>query len=169
MALESAERVTRRQLLRGGAGTALLGIGFPMLNLASFELFADTPTRYSDRAVQLVERSLVIDMLAPLKIDFRPEAYALPLTEAEANAFRTSGITGFHNSIGTGGPQAVEETLAFLAGWQGFAARQSDLFLVVDRATDLDHAKAEGKVAVMMGVQNSEHFQKAEDVKTFHQ
>jgi membrane dipeptidase len=138
-----------------------------MLNLASFRLFADSPAAYSARGIAIVERSLVIDMLAVLKINFKPEAYANPLTEAEVAQFKTCGITGFHNSIGTGGPQAVEETLTFLAAWQGFCARNADLFCVVDKAADLDRAKSAGKCAVMMGLQNSEHFQKAEDVKAY--
>ena len=157
--------MTRRRLLQGAA----LGIGFPMLNFASFRLFADSPATYSARAVALVERSLVIDMLAVLKINFLPEAYTTPLTEAETTAFRGCGITGFNNAVGTGGPAVVEETLSFLAAWQGFCARNSDLFCVVDTAADLDRAKAAGKCAVMMGVQNAEHFRNAADVKTFHQ
>lgn len=168
MAQSRAGRVTRRRLLQGAAGTAALGIGFPMLNFAAFRVFANAPA-YSARAVDLVGRSLVIDMLAPLKIDFTPEAYANPLTEQQVAEFRTCGITGFHNSIGTGGPAVVEETLGFLAAWQGFCARNSDLFSVVDRAADLDRAKAAGRCAVIMGVQNSEHFRKPEDVKAFHQ
>jgi membrane dipeptidase len=157
--------VTRRRLLQGAA----LGIGLPMLNLASFRLFADSPATYSARAVELVQRSLVIDMLAVLKINFLPEAYTAPLTEAETAAFRSCGITGFNNAVGTGGPAVVEETLSFLAAWQGFCGRNSDLFCVVDTAADLDRAKAAGKCAVMMGVQNSEHFRSAADVKSFHQ
>ena len=140
-----------------------------MLNLASFRLFADSPATYSTRAIELVGRSLVIDMLAVLKINFLPEAYANPLTEAEVAAFKSCGITGFNNAVGTGGPAAVEETLTFLAAWQGFCARNADLFCVVDTAADLDRAKATGKCAVMMGVQNSEHFRSAADVKSFHQ
>ena len=146
-----------------------MGIGFPMLNFASFRLFADSAAPYSARAVGLVERSLVIDMLAVLKINFLPEAYSNPLTEAEVAQFRSCGITGFNNSIGTGGPQVVEETLSFLAAWQGFAARNSDLFCVVDKAVDLDRAKAAGKCAIMMGIQNSDHFHSPEDVKKYYQ
>jgi membrane dipeptidase len=119
--------------------------------------------------VSLVERSLVIDMLAVPRLDFTPNAYANPLTETEIAAFRASGITGFHNSVSTGGPEAVEETLTFLAAWQGFAARHSDLFCVVDKASDLDRAKADGKCALIMGIQNSEHFLEPKDVKAFHQ
>jgi membrane dipeptidase len=164
MALPGGDQVTRRRLIKGAAA----GLAFPMLNLASFRLFAGSPP-YSARAVAIVERSLVIDMLAVLKINFKPEAYADPMTEAEIAAFRESGITGFHNAIGTGGPAAVEETLAFLAAWQGFCARNSDLFCVVDTAEDLDRAKAARKCAVIMGIQNAEHFRKAEDVLAFRQ
>jgi membrane dipeptidase len=165
MAHPRSGHVTRRRLLQGAA----LGIGLPMLNLASFRLFADSPATYSARAIELVQRSLVIDMLAVLKINFEPEAYANPLTEAEIAAFKNCGITGLHNAVGTGGPAAVEETLSFLAAWQGFCARNADHFCVVDTAADLDRAKAAGKCAVMMGVQNSEHFRSAADVKSFHQ
>lgn len=161
-------RVTRRSLLQGTAGTAAV-LSFPMLNFGSFRAFAEGPREYSARAVDLVGRSLVIDMLGVLKIDFRPEAYADPLSAAEIAAFRSSGITGFHNAVGTGGPDVREETLAFLAGWMGFAARNSDLFSVVDTAADLDRAKAAGKVAVIMGIQNAAHFRGPEDVKTFYQ
>lgn len=165
MAHSRGGHMTRRRLLQGAA----LGIGAPMLNLASFRIFADSPATYSARAVDLVERSLVIDMLAVMKINFLPEAYATPLTEAEIAAFKGCGITGFNNAVGTGGPAVVEETLSFLAAWQGFCARNADLFCVVDGAADLDRAKAAGKCAVMMGVQNSEHFRTAADVKTFHE
>jgi membrane dipeptidase len=165
MTLRSGGRTTRRRLL-GAAGAA---VAFPMLNLAAFRLFADSPATYSARAIDLVQRSLVIDMLAVLKIDFEPEAYARPLTASGAAAFRNSGITGFHNAIGTGGPAAVEETLSFLAAWQGFCARHSDLFCVVDTVEDLDRAKADGKCAVIMGIQNAEHFRKPADVLAFHQ
>ena len=165
MARLQGGQLTRRRLIQGAAG----GLAFPMLNLASFRLFADSPAAYSARAVELVERSLVIDMLAVLKINFKPEAYANPLTDAEIAAFRESRITGFHNSIGTGGPAAVEETLGFMAAWQGFCARNADLFCVVDTAADLDRAKAAGKCAVIMGIQNAEHFRTAADVLSFHQ
>ena len=161
-------QATRRALIQGAAGTAA-AIAFPMLNFASFRATADGARAYSTRAIDLVGRSLVIDMLGVLKIDFRPEAYADPLGPAEIAAFRASGITGFHNAIGTGGPDVREETLTFLAGWMGFAARNSDLFTVVDQATDLDRAKSAGKVAVIMGIQNAEHFREPEDVKTFYQ
>jgi membrane dipeptidase len=158
--------LTRRRVLKAAIATS---VALPMLNFGTYPVLAATPKKYSARAVSLIERSLVIDMLAVLKIDFRPEAYASPLSEADAEMFRTCGITGFHNSIGTGGPTVVEETLSFLAGWQGYAGRNSHVFSLVGTAADLDRAKTQRKVAVIMGVQNSEHFRTAKDVKAFYQ
>src|SRR5688500_6769550 len=131
-----ASRTTRRRFVAAAAGS-LVVTGFPMLNVGSFRVLADSETRYSARALALVERVLVIDMLAVLKIDFRPEAYANPLTEAEIAAFRSCGITGFHHSIGTGGPDVREKTLAFFAGWHGFVGRHADLFSLVHEAAAL--------------------------------
>ena len=64
-------------------------------------------------------------MLAPLKIDFNPDAFSLPLSEADAEMFRTCGITGFHNSVGVGGATAYDEALQFIAAWSGFAGRNA--------------------------------------------
>lgn len=161
--------VGRRSLLKSALAVTAASFGFPMLNLGSFRAFAASPVKYSARAVQLVERSLVIDMLGVLKIDFTPEAYATPLSEADEAMFRSSGITAFHHSIGTGGPSAVQDTLTFLAGWQGYVGRNSQLFSLVGTAADIDRAKAERKVAVIMGVQNSEHFLEPGDVKKYYQ
>ncbi|MGB5133416.1 MAG: membrane dipeptidase, partial [Steroidobacteraceae bacterium] len=168
MARFEAIHTSRRRLLQGAGSIAAIAC-FPMLNFASFQVFADSPKKYSARAMKIVQQSLVIDMLAPLKIDFRPEAFADPLTAAEIAAFRSCGINAFHHSIGTGGPEVQKETLEYLAGWQGLVGRNDDLFALVDKAVDLDRAKAEGKIAVMIGVQNSEHFQTPEDVKKYFQ
>lgn len=164
-----AKSITRRGVLKSAAAVTVLSTGFPMINIGRYQAFADSPTKYSAKTMRTVERALVIDMLAPLKIDFSPEAYAGPLTDQQAAMFRSSGITAFHNSIGTGGPTVVEETLSFMAAWQGFAGRNSHVFSLVGAVADLDRAKAERKIAVIMGVQNSDHFRTAADVKTFHQ
>jgi len=158
----------RRRVLQSAAA-GVLYTGLPMINFGGYRVFAASDRRYSARAVKIVERSLVIDMLAPLKIDFRPEAYAGRISEADEKAFRSSGITAFHNSIGTGGPAAVEETLDFIAGWQGFIGRNSHLFSLVGTAADLDLAKSQRKIAVITGLQNAEHFVRPADVKRFYQ
>jgi membrane dipeptidase len=150
---------SRRACLKGmGAAASLLGL----------QAFA-AADKYSRKVVDLVERSLVIDMLGPLKLDFRPEAYAEPLSEQDAAMFRTCGITAFHNSVGVGGPNAYDEALQFISAWSGFAGRNSDVFSLVGVATDLDHAKTKHKIAVIMGLQNAEQFREPKDVKEFFQ
>lgn len=161
--------IGRRRLLKGALGVAAGTIAFPMVNFGEYQALADSPKKYSARAVGLIERSLVIDMLAVPKLDFRPEAYANPLSDAEAAKFRESGVTAMHNSWGIGGPAAYEEVLSFLGAWNGFAGRNDDLFSVVGRASDLEKAKARKKIGMIMGVQCADHFRTAADVKTFYQ
>ncbi|HEX2081896.1 MAG TPA: hypothetical protein VHF86_00200, partial [Xanthomonadaceae bacterium] len=104
----------RRGLLKAAAGAAVAALPWPCV--AAQPTSAD-PGVYSARARALVERALVIDMLAPLKLDFRPEAYAGRISAQDAAMFRDSGITGFHNSVGFYGEKAYEDVLAFLAAW----------------------------------------------------
>ncbi|QWP79500.1 membrane dipeptidase [Lysobacter sp. K5869] len=128
----------------------------------------DTLKRYSPRARAIVERALVIDMLAPLRLDMREDIYAHDFDQRRIEDFRLSGIGVFHNSWGLTGADARERVAEYLAGWHGLLARRSDVFALVGRAEDLDRAKREGKIAVISGVQNAEHFRAKSDVKFFH-
>jgi len=159
----------RRSLLKSALGASVASIALPMINFGRYQVFADSAPRYSGRAIDLIERSLVIDMLGAIKLDTRPEAFALPVTEEEIAMFRSSGITVFHDAMGLGGPNAAEKVLTFLAGWQGRAGRNSNLFSLAGRVEDLDQAKAQRKVAVIMGVQNADHFHEPSDVRKFYQ
>lgn len=158
----------RRRILQAGA-LAAAAVTFPMINRGVFAATPGGNRRYSRRAVELIGDALVIDMLAVPRIDFRPEAYALPLSEAEQADFRRSGITAMHNSVGVGGPTARDDALTFLAAWQGFAGRHPDLFALVGRATDLDQARDDRRIAMIMGLQNADEFQKPEDVRFFRE
>lgn len=164
---DSSLRVTRRSTLQAMAGV-LAVLALPQGHAAPAAA-QDPKNKYSSKVLDLVQRSLVIDMLAPLKLDFRPEAYALPLSDAEAAMFRTCGITGFHNSIGVGGATAYDDALEFIAAWSGFVGRNSHVFSLVGRADDLDAAKAKQKIAVIMGLQNADEFREPKDVKAFYE
>jgi len=167
MSSKSAFRSSRRRSLQTMAG-ALAALALPSLGFSKAAP-ADPKNQYPAKVLDLVQRSLIIDMLGPLKLDFRPEAYAVPLTDEEAAMFRSSGITAFHNSVGVGGPSAYEDALQFIAAWSGFAGRNSDVFTLVGRAQDLDHAKAKQKIAVIMGLQNADEFREPKEVKAFYE
>jgi membrane dipeptidase len=155
----------RRGFMKAAGAGALLSV--PMINLGYYRLGASDRT-YSARSVAIVERAMVLDMLAIPKIDFRPEVPARPMTDREKAEFRASGITGIQNAVGIGGPRAKEQALEFLAAWQGYAGRNSDVFSLVGLISDLERAKAEGKVGMIMGLQNADQFERATDVKFFY-
>jgi membrane dipeptidase len=158
-------KADRRNLLKTVGAAA---IAAPMLNMGAFQVFAATDKKYSARTINVLQKSLVIDMLAPLTLDFSPESFAKPISDKAAAEFRACGITGFHNSVGVGGPDAYEQALQFIAAWSGFAGRNADIFSLVGTAKDLDKAKAQKKSAIIMGLQNADQFRTAKDVKDFY-
>jgi membrane dipeptidase len=161
--------MNRRSFLKLAAGDAALGAA--MVNRGRYLLFAGGP-EYSSRAVELVQRSTVIDMLAPLWISPGKTQKMLGNPEnfkAEDFApYKNSGINVFHIAIGTGGPDAYLETLQFLSGYNSLIARHDAWFERVDTPERLDGIKATGKVGVILGIQNSEHFRKVDDVDYFY-
>lgn len=159
---------SRRRLLGGAVALAAGAVAFPMIATGRHRIVPALDTMYSTRAIDLVRESLVIDMLAPLKIDFRPEYYASRISEEDAADMRASGITGFHHAVGLGGPDVYARTLQYMAAWNGFVGRNSHVFTLVGEVEDLDRAKADGKAAVIMGVQNADHFRKPDDVAMFY-
>ena len=161
--------MNRRNFLKSAAGRAAAGAA--MIHRGRYLLFAGGP-EYSSRAVELVQRSSVIDMLAPLWISPSQTRKMLGNPEnfkAEDFApYKNSGINVFHIAIGTGGPDAYLETLQFLSGYNSLLARHDAWFERVDTPERLDGIKASGKVGIILGIQNSEHFRKAEDVDYFY-
>jgi membrane dipeptidase len=154
--------VSRRALLAAGAVAA------PMLSSGVVQ--AADGTKYSTRAVDLVNRSMVIDMLAPLWLmaDLDRTGFGKPFPKTQLDDWRRSGITAVNHAIGLGGPTAYQDALGWIAGWNGFIARQTDVFIGVGGVADLDLAKATKRIAVIRGVQNADHFRTPADVALFH-
>lgn len=163
--------VTRREMLRR---TAIAGAGIlsaPMINLSRFRIFAGSPTEYSARAIDLVKQSTVIDMLSVLTLDFaKQDKWMLDperFTAADIQPFKESGINVIHPAIGMGGPNAYENTLKFFASWNAFIANNDAHFIRIDSASDLDRVKSSGKLGILLGLQNSDHFRRPDDVDFF--
>jgi membrane dipeptidase len=162
---ERAMSLHSRRSVTAAIGAALAA---PFLNLGTHRIFAATTTTYSTRAIDLMRRSVVIDMLSPLTLNPTPAFWGNRLSEEQAADFRSSGITALHNSVGYRSLQPYDDILAWLAEWNGFLARNDDLFIIVNHVDDIDRAKATGKIAVIQGLQNSEHFRTPADVKLFY-
>ena len=164
--------ISRRELLRSvAAGYGAFAVA-PMLNLGRYRLFASTATEYSERAVRLVRESLVIDMLSPLTLNFplfaKWEADPELFGPEEFKRYQDSGISIFHIAVGTGGPNAYANTLDFVSKWNSFLAGQDERFMRIDSPGDLDRVKKSGKIGIIIGLQNSEHFRTAADVDYFY-
>ena len=86
--------ITRRQSLKGLLSAAAATITAPMINRGWFQVFAESAAKYSARAIDLVQRATVVDMLnpftllgvlAPFKGDKRPTWFTNPETFTPAN------------------------------------------------------------------------------------
>ncbi|HCT57365.1 MAG TPA: dipeptidase [Gemmatimonas aurantiaca] len=163
--------VTRRSLLMQTAVAGLATIAAPMINLGRYQLFGQGTPQYSKRAVDIVQRSLVIDMLSVFTLNFPdqdkwerdPESF----TEAEFQTFLDSGINVFHPAVGQGGPNAYDSAIRFFGGWNAFIAGSDTRLMRIDSVGDFGRVKAAKKIAVILGLQNSEHFRRPADVDFF--
>ena len=170
--LDNMKKLTRRELIKaaGMAGVATLAV--PFVNRGRYRLFAASEKEYSARAVGLVTRSTVIDMLSPFTLNFPQQNkwFANPetFTDADLQPFKQSGINVFHIGVGMGGPDSFLEVLKFFATWNGFIADHTDQLMRIDSPGDLERVKRSGKVGVLLGLQNSEHFRTPADVTMFH-
>lgn len=175
---------TRRDVLKG---VAVAGVGVcagvsgrsesfgavagAMINRGRFRLFANSSVEYSARAVELVSRATVIDMLSPLTLNFPKQNkwFADPetFTAEDLKPFKESAINVFHIGVGLGGADAYQQALQFFATWNGFLANHDEHFMRIDSAADLDRVKRVGKVGILLGLQNADHFRRPADVDVF--
>ena len=157
-----------------------LALSAPAVLLGRYKLFAQSPHTYSDRCIKLVGRSTVIDMLSQFKLggflDVLPQpgprvttwfSHPETFTPADYERYRSSGITAFQ--IGWGyGPNAYEDAHTILAAWNRFIAAHPKELVRVDSAPYFAFAKRTGKIGIILGFQNSDHFRSVSDVDTFH-
>src|SRR5688572_8693603 len=163
--------VSRRSALKAMAGSCAAALAAPMINRGRFQLFAQSAQQYSARAIALVQRATVVDMLSVFTLDFplqdrwvaNPESF----TDAQFQKFKDSGINVFHPAIGLGGTDAYQTALTWFAGWNGFIAGNDQRLMRIDSAADFGRVKGSGKVGVLLGLQNAAHFRRPDDVTFF--
>ena len=116
--MERKKTITRRDILKA-AGGAAVALAAPMINRGRYRVFAFSANEYSARAIDLIKRSTVIDMLSVLTLDFAKQArwFADPesFKPADLQPYKDSGINVFHIAVGMGGPEAYTEVLKFFA------------------------------------------------------
>ena len=164
--------MNRRDFLRAGVLAGASTLGAPMLNLGRFRLFADDRIEHSGRAIDLVAKATVIDMLGLLTLDWpkldlwlrEPQRFAA----ADLRRFQGSGIQVFHPAVDTDDADPAAAAERWMDGWNHLIGSRPDCFLRIDSAADLDRARRLRRIGIVVGFQNSDHFETAADVSRFH-
>ena len=133
----------RRTFLHNAAGLSLAALGLPAL--------AAQPAR-----------PLIIDALGGIdniNLSFErredPETFGID-ARALADA-KASGLTAFNMTIGYvfGAGDPYQKSLADTRAWNAFIERKSDALLLVRSAADIERARADGRIGVILGFQNA--------------
>jgi membrane dipeptidase len=135
-------------------------------------LIAAPVRRYCPRAVDLVESSNVLDMLSLPTLDWAllekwrhsPQAF----TAADFAKLRSSGIAIFHPAVAFLKEDTYDITTAWLEKWNRFIAWHPDYFLRVDTPADLDAARRQNKIGIVLGMQDANHLRTVDDVDAFY-
>lgn len=154
----------RHFLTRGAAWIAASAAG----TLAS-RLYA---AGYSSRAADLVTESNVIDMLGLLTLDWPlldlwqtdPGNFG----EADFEKLRNSGIDVFHPAVAFESAEAYAITLVWFRKWNRLIDQHPGWFLRIDRRSDLARARAEGKIGIILGMQDANHLRDLADLDAFY-
>jgi membrane dipeptidase len=161
--------ISRRNFLNAG-GCILIR---PLINKGRFRLFANTPdAEYSALTVDLIRESTVIDMMGLLSLNYPKvlgwQSGSEALKEADFQKIKDSGTTVFHQSFGFVAGDVYSISLRDITGWNAFIAAHTDRFLRIDGPQDIELAKAQGKIGIVLGQQNSQHFRTVDDVDRFY-
>ena len=147
-------------------------LGAPLLNRGRFRLFAQSEEEYSTLTIDLVRRSTVIDMLGLLTLNYRKlsawQSEPRRFQSADFKTLKDSGTTIFHPAVGFTTGDVYHESLTDITRWNAFIKARPENFVRVDSAADLARVKSSGKVGIVIGQQNSEHFRTVDDVDRFY-
>jgi membrane dipeptidase len=162
--------VSRRAALKALGSAASAIVAAPMLNLGRYQLFAHSQQQYSARAIKLMQDAIVLDMLSPLTISGKWQEWARDpesFTDADAQRYKSSGISVFHHAFGLGGADAYNSAVNYFGSVNALIAGAEQHFMRIDSVADFRRAKTSGKIGVMLGIQNAEHFRRPTDIDFF--
>jgi len=143
-----------------------------MINTLSYKVFAGSDVRYSARTVDLLGRSIVVDMLSDLdglQLIRADEIGGNPfdLSGSQIQRILDSGTKVFHPAQGTADTDTYHKAIKLFSYLNGFIA-DNDGFIRIDEAVDFERTRGNGPVGILLGLQNSSHFRSASDVDLFY-
>src|SRR5688500_11420521 len=138
------DAISRRTALTVLGGTAGAMLGAPMLNFGRYRLFAAQQQGYSTRCLKLMQDATVFDMLSPLTISGKWQEWARDpesFTEADAQRYKSSGISVFHHAFGLGGTNAYDSAINYFGNVNALIAGAEQYFMRIDSVADFRRAK----------------------------
>jgi membrane dipeptidase len=153
--------------------TGVAAVGVPAVLRRRFRVLAESTQEYSERAIRLVESTVVVDMLNQFR--FADTALQPPLSErwlrqpgtftaADWHEYKTSGFRVF--GLG-GGDKGYDGALTETSEWNGFVAEYPDWFMRVSGGGDFERLATNGKLGILITMQNADHFRTVDDVDLF--
>ena len=122
--------------------------------------------------MDLVADSNVIDMLGLLTLNWplldRWHKDPVAFTEVDFQKLRSSGIDVFHPAVALETTQSHDITRTWFEKWNRLIAGHADYFLRVDGPDDLARAKREGRIGIILGMQDANHLRSVDDVDAFY-
>jgi membrane dipeptidase len=148
-----------------------VAFGASLLAASRFS-FAAVTRGFSTRAIALVEQSNVIDMLGLLTLNWplldewqsTPDAFG----EADFRKIRSSGINVFHPAVAFETDRSYGVTRAWFAKWNRFIQQHPQWLMRVDASADLGRARQEGKIGIILGMQDANHLRGVDDLSAFY-
>ncbi len=162
---------SRRKFMRT-AGTAALA--FPMINVASFTVFAASQKKYSAKVIDLVNENHVIDMLStpfplgPLWLSVEAENPKqndiFKITDEYLQKVLSSGIDIFHPAMAI----SADSVMPLIARLNGLVGDHPNHIRRIGSVADFDDLKKGFRVGIILGAQNSDHFHEVDDVDQYY-
>lgn len=147
----------RRQFLR----STLSVLAAPLLGRA-----------FTSRTIDLVRGAKVIDMLGLLTLNW-PRLYRWlhdpsSFTSSDFDKLRSSGIDVFNPAVSLGDGATYDVTRNWFQRWNRLIAGRPEFFVRVDCASDISRATREGKIGIILGMQDANHLRTVDDVDVFY-
>jgi membrane dipeptidase len=112
-------------------------------------------------------------MLGLLTLDWprlaRWQGPADGFAEEDYRALERSGIRIFHPAVETSTHDPHRAALQWIAGWSALTGRDACFLAPVRSTAELDSVAAAGRIGIIVGFQNADHFRGVSDVGAFFQ
>ena len=166
--MTNCQPINRRAILKQGAAMTMGVLGSSMINTGIARVASADDIKYSIRSIDLVRQAFTMDLKHALSL--YPKTVETYLTNPDSfdekiwQEFRDSGLNVIQTTVET-----IKDTLRDYALHNSFLAGKQDYFVRIDSVDDFDKVVGSGKIGMILGSENSAHFQTLDDIDRYYQ